>query len=284
MRKSLVIASALVVAILAAGCGSDGAEPATFPVGSFAVMANSDVGVGPARLLVGVVEEDGTRIGGPEDSVEIEVAPVDGPGQPQRVAGVFTWIVEGAVGLYRAETTLDAPGIWAMTVHPATGDPLPPVPFTVLEDTFAPNIGEAAPVAPTPTLRDGPIEDLTTDDQPDPRFYEVTLDEALSSGKPTVLVFATPAYCTSAACGPMLDTVKGAASDHPDVNFIHIEVYTGFNEPGFVPDPAHLAPAVGPDYWNLASEPWVFVIDGEGIVTGRFEGVMAAEELTALLG
>ncbi len=82
----------------------------------------------------------------------------------------------------------------------------------------------------------------------------------------------------------MLDTVKEVAPDYPDVNFIHIEVYTGFNEPGFAPDPAHLAPAVGADYWNLPSEPWVFVMDGQGVVTGRFEGVMAAEELTALLG
>ncbi len=274
----LAIATALVLA----ACGSG--ETPTFPADSFAIVANSDVGTGPARLLVGVLEGDGTRIGGPDDAIDIEVAPLDGPGETQRVPGVFTPIVDGAFGLYRAAVSFDTPGTWTMTVHPATGVALPAVPFQVGEETFAPNLGEQAPVAPTPTVRDAAIDDLTTDGAPDPRFYELTLAEALSSGKPTVLVFATPAYCTSATCGPMLDTVKEAAPSYPDVNFIHIEVYTGFNEPGFAPDPAHLAPAVGVDYWNLPSEPWVFVIDEQGIIAGRFEGVMTPEELAALLG
>jgi hypothetical protein len=286
IRRSIAL---LVVAVVAAGCASgDGGqtdqEAASFSQGSFALVANSDLGTGPARLLVGVLEEDGTRIGSPEDPVEIEVAPADGDGTTQRVPGVFTWILEDVTGLYRADVSFDTPGTWTMTVEPAGGQPLPAVPITVREETYAPNIGEPAPVAPTPTLADAPIQDLTTDPEPDPRFYETTLDEALSSGRPTVLVFATPAYCTSGACGPMLDTVKEVAADYPDVNFIQIEVYTGFNEPGFAPDAAHLAPAVGPDYWDLPSEPWVFVMDDQGIVTGRFEGVMAPEELSGLLG
>lgn len=287
MRRLLVT---LVVTVTVAGCAAgagdqtDEQQAAGFPDGSFTIVATSDVGTGPTRLLVGVVEEDGTRIGSPDDPVEITVAPLDDAGSAQQVPGVFTWVADGIYGLYRAEVDLDRPGTWSVTVTPVNGEALEPVAFSVLDETSAPNVGEPAPAAPTPTLDDAPIEDLTTDPDPDPRFYGTTLDEALSSGMPTVLTFATPAYCTSATCGPMLDTVKEAAGAHPDVNFIHIEVYQGFNEPGFAPDPAHLAPAVGADYWNLPSEPWVFVIDADGIVTGRFEGVMAPEELEALLG
>lgn len=285
MRRVLVV---LALAAVVAGCAADGdsqsGEAAGFPDGSFAIVANSDLGVGPARLVVGVAEEDGSRLGSPGDRIEVEVAPLDGAGQTMRVPGVFTWILEDVVGVYRAEVFFDAAGTWTATVHPASGEPLPAVPFGVQEETYAPNVGEPAPVAPTPTLDNAALDDLTTDDDPDPRFYEVTLDEAVTSGRPTVIVFATPAYCTSATCGPMLDTVKETASVYPDVNFIHVEVYTGFNEPGFAPDPAHLAPAVRADYWNLPSEPWVFVIDDQGIVAGRFEGVLAPEELTALLG
>ena len=42
-----------------------------------------------------------------------------------------------------------------------------------------------------------------------------------------------------------------------------------------------LAPTV--EEWNLHSEPWTFVVDGEGIVRARFEGVMTRRELEAAL-
>jgi hypothetical protein len=56
------------------------------------------------------------------------------------------------------------------------------------------------------------------------------------------------------------------------------------NEPDFAPDPAHLAPAAGAAYWNLPSEPWVFVIDETGTVTARFEGAVTGDELASALG
>jgi hypothetical protein len=248
------------------------------------VVANADIGTGPARLLIGVLGPDGSRLGSPDQPLQLEAAPMDAPGDVQRVAADFAWIIEGATGLYRATFDFDRPGTWSLVVTPQGADPLAPVPFSVLEDTYSPNIGEPAPDAPIPTLRDHAIEELTTDDDPDPRFYELTLAEALGSGRPTVLVFSTPAYCMTATCGPVLDTVKTQADAHPNANFIHIEVYTGFNEPGFAPDPSHLAPAAGAEFWNLASEPWVFVIDEAGIVKARFEGTMTAAELASALG
>jgi hypothetical protein len=111
----------------------------------------------------------------------------------------------------------------------------------------------------------------------------MTLTEALDSGRPTVLIFSTPAYCLTATCGPLLDTVKDLAPGYPEVNFIHIEVYTGLNQPDFAPDPAHLAPAAGAAYWNLPSEPWVFVIDETGTVIARFEGAVTGDELVSAL-
>ena len=98
-----------------------------------------------------------------------------------------------------------------------------------------------------------------------------------------MVVFSTPAYCQTAACGPLLDEVKRLAPDHPDVDFIHVEVFTGLTDPDFAPDADHLAPAVGLDWFALPSEPWVFAMDAAGIVIGRFEGVMDPSELEAIL-
>ena len=49
---------------------------------------------------------------------------------------------------------------------------------------------------------------LSTDPTPDPAFYKVSEDAALSKGDPFVMIFATPKFCTSAQCGPTLDRLK----------------------------------------------------------------------------
>ncbi len=72
------------------------------------------------------------------------------------------------------------------------------------------------------------------------------------------------------------------ASERPHSGFfLHIEVYGGFNEPGFEPDVAHLVPAVVA--FGLPTEPWVFVMDEEGVVIGRFDGVLGDGEIESLL-
>ena len=295
-RRSLVRGAALTAALVlvAAACSSgddataDTSAPSpagetTFPVDSFAILANADIGVGPSRILFGIGDPTGRRLGSPEDEVSIAVAHIDRLDDVQTVPGVFTWIVEGAFGLYRAEFDFDIPGAWVAFVMPEAGDPLPPVGFNVLADTFAPAVGEPAPAPKTPTLADLPFEEITTDGDPDPRFYELSLDEAIGNGRKTVVVFATPAFCVSAACGPLLDITKGLAPLYPGVDFVHVEVYTNLTDPDFAPIPANLAPSVLSDWWNLPSEPWVFVVDEAGIVQARFEGVMATDELDAEL-
>jgi len=33
--------------------------------------------------------------------------------------------------------------------------------------------------------------------------------------------------------------------------------------------------------WGLPSEPWIFVVDRDGLVTASFEGIVSEEELQA---
>ncbi len=276
-----LFAVSVLLGLVALSCG--GADT-TFPDDAFAIRANSDLGMGPDRLLVGIAAADGTRLGSPDDEILLEVAPVDAPAAAQRAAGIWTWIVQDVTGLYRAEFDFDRPGTWTVTVLPETGPPLASVPFLVAEDPFSPAIGDIAPVVATPTLDDLPLERLTTDPTPDASFYELSLDAALGNGRPTVVVFSTPAYCVTAACGPMLDAVQEAAPSYPQADFVHVEVYTRFWEDGFEPTPAFVAPSAGPEGFNLVSEPWVFVVGADGRVLARFEGVMDPVELGVHLG
>jgi len=263
--------------------GSAGDVETTFPVDSFAILANADIGVGRSRILLGIGDPTGRRLGSPSDPITISVAPAENPDAAQITTAIFTWIIEDAFGLYRAEFDFDSAGLWVALVTPEVGGVLPPVGLEILSDTFAPAVGEAAPAPVTPTADDFALEEITTDPDPDRRFYELSLDEAIGNGRKTVIVFSTPAFCQTATCGPLLEIVKSAAPDYSNVDFIHIEVYTNLTEPDFAPVPENLAPAVLADWWNLPSEPWVFVVDEAGLVQARFEGVMAVEELEAEL-
>lgn len=279
MRWTVVLA---IAAALAAGCGgTDSPAAGTLPEDAVAIVTSTDLGAGPGRLLVAIASADGRRLGSPDDQIAIEVAPADRPDLRQRAEGTFTWIIDGAFGLYRAGFVFDRPGTWRATIVPATGPPLEPSSFTVRDRSFAPAVGDRAPLVTTPTVITADLGSITTDPDPDPAFYATSLDVAAARGT-TVAVFSTPGFCRTATCGPVLDQVKEIAPSFPQVSFVHVEVYTGFDEPGFVPDGDHLAPAVGPEGWNLPSEPWVFVIE-EGIVTHRFEGVLAQSELTNAL-
>jgi len=190
-----------VAAIFAASCGGDSS---VFPEDAIAIRVSNDIGLGQERLLIGVATVDGSRLGSPEEPVSFEVAPVDEPAATQSVAATFTWILEDVTGLYRAELDFDRAGVWQVTVKPDGGAALDPVLFNVAAEPFAPALGAMAPAAPTPTLDDFAIEQLTTDDEPDLDFYKISLEDSIASAMPTVLVFSTPAYCQTAACGPLL--------------------------------------------------------------------------------
>ena len=266
--------------IALAACGN---EASPFPEGSVAIVANADIGVGESRVQVGVIGPDGGRLGGPDVPVSFQIAAADG-GDVVEYDAEWIWLIEDIVGLYKTEAVFDAAGVWTVSIAPQAGSPLPATGFQVLDTTFAPNVGDPAPLAPIETLDTKPLEELTTDPNPDADFYRLTLEEAFGSGRPTVVVFSTPAFCRTATCGPTLDNVKSVKPDYPEVNFVHVEVYRDLQNPDFQPTTEFLAPAIGAEFWNLPTEPWVFVVDADGIVTARFEGTATTEDLRTTLG
>ena len=117
------------------------------------------------------------------------------------------------------------------------------------------------------------------------RSTRLSVKDALAAHDPFVLVFATPKFCTSAQCGPTLDRVKPLVAEFPAVTFINVEPYElEFKDGGLqaVRDASgSLTPTRAVFEWGILSEPWVFVVDRDGIVTGSFEGVVGTDELRA---
>lgn len=256
------------LALIAVACSSG--------VNSVAAVASSpgSVGVGMQRILLAVDNlESGESLADPDTQVVATLR--DRIGTPLgEYQGEFVWMVPNVRGLYKFEMDIPGPGTFQITLEgEAIGAP-PPVGLVTVEDPQVVTPGEPAPLSDSRTTATDDLDDITTDPDPKPSFYEMTVAEAVESG-PSVLVFATPAWCTTQTCGPLLDQVKELSDDYPDLNYVHVEIYENVDASSF--EDLMIVPAVGE--WRLPSEPWVFVTDENGTVTAAFEGVALDIEL-----
>jgi hypothetical protein len=270
--------SLLALALVAVACGDDDSgSDGPFPADAFAFAASSDLAVGTERLLVAVAGVNGERLPSPDVPVSLKVYPQDDPESAQAPPVRFMWAIEDVSGLYAATVEFDRAGIWLVEVTPEGGPTMEEFPITVLPEPTTVGVGEPAPQSDTPTAADGPLGQITSDPEPDPDLYRLSVAEAVSNGRPSVIAFATPAFCQTAICGPTLERIKEIAPAHPGVDFVHVEVYTNLDDP----DNLEVVPSI--IEWGLPTEPWIFVVGADGIVTHRFEGLVTAEELDAAL-
>jgi hypothetical protein len=137
-----------------------------------------------------------------------------------------------------------------------------------------PRRGQPAPRIHTPTAADagGDLARITTRNPPDTQ-NEVDYADALGQ-EPIVLLFATPQFCQSRVCGPVVDVAEQVKHEYGDeAAFIHMEIFND-NDPGKSVRPQVRA-------FNLPSEPWLFVIDRRGRVSSAIEGALGVEGMTA---
>ena len=131
-------------------------------------------------------------------------------------------------------------------------------------------VGEKAPALRTKTLADvgGDFSRITSYRYPDERMYQYSLDEALKTGKPILLEFATPGHCT--VCDVQLQQLKSLATKYePRVIFMHMDQYQ--NPEAFMA-------------YKVKGDPWTFMIDAEGIVRGKQPGRMLYGEFELMIG
>ncbi len=261
----------LLVALSAISCGR--ADSGSLPDDTLVLVVSSDLAVGNQRVVVSALGPDNRSLV-TDEPVGLTFLSPDGSPQ-EEVPARFVWAIPEIRGMWVADFRFDSPGRWTPAVRTPDGKLVTGAPFQVATETITPNVGEAGPASPSKTLDDGPIETLTTDPHPDLRLYEVSVAEAVASGRPSVIVFATPAFCISQTCGPVLDTAKALIDRYPEVNWIHVEVYDNLD----AASPEELVPVPAALDWMLPSEPWVFVVDGSGVVTDRFEGLIDRTEL-----
>ena len=303
MRAAWLPAIAIVAVALAA-CGGTAPEPplpeaTVVPVVQVPTVAPDD-GAIQSHLATKVLEFGTQRVAfllntrkalvkAPQ--ANILVAPADESGPAQEVIADYNAWPYGVRGSYVAQVYFPSAGDYRLTVTPVGGEVSGEavIEVSVLADSPIPSVGEAAPASETKTLGEAvAVTEVTTSYEPDEELYRISVAEAVSSGKPTVVVFATPAFCTSPTCGPQVDTVSELRVEHPDAaNYIHVELYDNPAEIQGDLNQAQLVPAA--DEWGFTqipgwtNESWVFVLDSDGIVRQRFEGFATLAELEAAL-
>ena len=215
----------------------------------------------------------------------------DGERLAEKATAVYQPWPYGIRGAYIAELTFDRPGPWRLDIAVAAADfaARTHLELDIVEQSPTPALGSRPPLSRTKTLADGvAIEQLTTDYTPDPDLYRLSVADAVQSPRPAVIVFASPAFCVSATCGPQVDAVSALkAAYQGQADFVHVELY---DDPQAIQgdlSQARFSPAVAE--WGFSALPhwlnesWVFVLDGQGIVRQRFEGFATRTELAAAL-
>ena len=183
-------------------------------------------------------------------------------------------------GTYVAHLTFDKAGDWGLELtasRPNGAHTTVRIPMNVLALPVVPGVGQPAPATRNPTVRD--VADVETIDsgRPPDDMHQISIADAIQQHRPALVVFATPAFCTSNTCGPEVKVVQRLEPTYRDrLAFIHVEIYRDFK-----PDPSKKQLAQAVVDWRLQTEPWIFLIDSKGIIQARFEGPTASDEVKA---
>jgi hypothetical protein len=185
-------------------------------------------------------------------------------------------------GVYVAHLSFDKPGDWGVEItatRPNGARLKQRLPLNVIDKPLVPAVGEPAPATRNPTAKD--VADLETIDsgRPPDDMHQISIADAIQQHRAALVVFATPAFCTSNTCGPEVKVIQALEPAYRDrLTFIHVEIYRDFK-----PDPTKRKLAQAVVDWRLQTEPWVFLIDSKGIIQSRFEGPTASDEVKAAI-
>jgi hypothetical protein len=244
-------------------------------------MATSVFTVGPNRVAFGIID---SRSGFVYGKTALYVAPAPGA----KAAGPYpapadVLLTQGRyrskqaateadpfAAVYAAQVPFKKPGKYSILAVTKEGAKTVAAPgqinvLTKAEDRI-PEVGDRPPAnLQTDTLASarGDIASIDTRQPPDD-MHQHSFADVLGK-RPIALVIATPQLCQSRVCGPVVDVAEQMKSRYgKQVEFIHQEVYEKNNPKLGLREPLKRL--------NLATEPWLFMVDKQGRITARLEG------------
>jgi hypothetical protein len=267
--------------------GTDGAA------GLVGVIVSSQISTGPSRLLYTLTTPGYEVVASSALPTEVRLFALDRDTDAPTLEapGVFLDTGTGR-GVYRSSVEFPCHGNWGAEIVATSTDgevTRTRTLFRVREAGTTPAIGAPAPRSDSPTAETlDEVRLISTDPSPDPAAFTSTIGEVVSSGQPSVVFFATPAFCQSGVCGPTVDMVKRVMADYRgDIGFVNVEPYRlRLGPSGLEPEldeNGRLQPVQSAVDYGLVVEPYLFVVDAEGNVAAKFEVVVDEQELRGAL-
>jgi len=170
---------------------------------------------------------------------------------------------------------VDAPGDYLLLIDQAPESQM----FFQLEKPETvpmPLVGNKLPAFDTPTLDNARgVNPICTRPGEFCPFHDVTLTEALASGKPVLYLIGTPAYCSTGTCAPGLDALMTLAKSVGNkAVFVHAEVYKDTSA-------TVAAPAVSE--YKLTYEPILYITDAKGVLVERLDAIFDVKEMRSAI-
>ena len=246
------------------------------------IPGTNDYAPGDLRISFLVVDNRGRLVAPPRARFWIARSLASKPFQetvarlePVGVAGVSK--VEDVPSLYVAHVRVSAPGTYYVLARPIGHAAIGGMrEVLVRKHAASPTVGSRAYPSATPTLASahGRASKITTRVPPDRSLLRYSIAESLRAHVPFVVTFATPRYCSSRTCGPVVDVVERTRrrfANDGSIRFIHVEIYEDND------------PRKGENRWvrewRLPSEPWTFLVGRDGRIKAKFEGSISSREL-----
>jgi hypothetical protein len=258
-----------------AGVPSGSAAPA-IAFGTFVLAQRFPQNVqepGLQRLPISLATADGRIVSDGPDRLNASVGDADGNPLGIDISAVRRDLESGPY--YSFRVPIETPGIYYLVVE---GGPEDGAAFQVMEpgSVAVPGPGDSMPPFDTPTVDDDRGVDPICTREPEPcPFHDVTLSDALLSGKPVVYLVGTPAFCQTGTCAPALESMIEVQDRFGETfSWVHAEVYT---------DNTATTPAPAVDAASLTFEPSLFVIAHEGTVIERLDAIWDETELVEVL-
>ena len=308
----MLCAPAVVLALLAPGCGGDDdggsgggeeiAQKTNFPSASGKTLAQLRKGLGAGPVLaptVSILNPGENRYGFAlfdrarkqlsADEAALYIAPSGGgPAAGPYYASAESLTVaapyqsqtvqndpDTARSIYVARVPLKKAGNYeVMGVVKRDGRLIAtdPHPAQVTEDDPVPAVGERAPRIDTPTVESVGGDAKKIDTRVPPGTMHEDNLAEVVGKRPVLLLFATPALCQSRVCGPVVDIAEQTKATHKGDTAFIHMEIYNENE---------LEKGFRPQVaaYKLPTEPWAFAIDRNGKVAARIEGAYSGHEL-----
>jgi hypothetical protein len=272
---------AIVLAGLLVGCGETQAtvSPTTSAQGPVALVVQptiTELLTGTDRIGLALLDRTGTPVTGAQVSMEVQgIGGVD-EHRPLRDIGPEY----GGIPVYTGTATFPQVGVYKLLVTavlPGGRSGGGTISVRVSDKGSGLAIGGHAPVVRQPILGDPGVTIGQVDSgNPADAWHNATVADGLAQHRPMVLYFGEPGFCKSRTCGPTVQILQQFAQKYGDRFLVeHIEDHfpAGPDE-GAKDNPGFTA-------FGLASDPWIYFVNAQGVIADRFEGPVTVADLAS---